>query len=412
MTDARQDGLRVAYLFPYAPGAHDAKTYGFTELAERGVSVEVLDLSALVMRGRPETTSTGAGVPAARVRDMRDLDERLAHMSGVVFVDYVAGLSEPSPEAERVLRALGTHGLPYVIVSAAALPPPVPPRDARERFRKLAVRMRQALDPRSLARFVSRRARRLVSGPRPLQLPARVFSGHSPALEAYMARMQLPTDRVVWINSFDYDEYVRFLRERAGEPVRPERIAVFVDEAASSHPDFAFLGTEWMAPTDAVYSASMRRLFDLVEERTGLRVVVAAHPRSDYASRPGFFGDREVVCGRTIELIAESSLVIAHGSTALSYAALLEKPTLLTVTAEMQRTPYAPQVIRIARGLGLEVVDVDDRRDLEAVSWDYERWPREGFAEYVRRYVRSPEAPVDLTTWEIVERGMRELSAE
>jgi len=232
-------------------------------------------------------------------------------------------------------------------------------------------------------------------------LPARVFAGHSEALESYLGRTRLPRSAVTWVTSFDYDAYLAYLAARGGEAPEVEPIAVFLDEDASGHPDFGLLADSAMQMSAEEYSASLRRLFDAVERKTGLRVVVAAHPRADYATRPGFFGERDVVSGATVDLVARSSMVIAHASTAVSFAAISDKPLIMVKTASMM-SGYDATVDRIAAGLALEPVCSDEPGVLDGLDWDYANWSRAGYSAYLERYVRSQDAPADRTTWEIV----------
>lgn len=397
---------RIAYLFPYAPGERDAEVYGMRSLTAAGFDVTVLDVSRLVgLAG--EAPPPPRGIAVVRFASGADLAAHIAGAGYALAFDYVAGLAEPSTGAEDVLRIAARGGLPLAIVSAAALPPQQGATGLSQATRRLRMRANQALDLRRLVGGLRRRARRALPGAFPPVRASLVFAGHSPVLEEYVRRTGMDPDRVVWLNSFDYDTYVAWLRDAGGRLPPRERIAVFIDEAASNHPDFEMLGTQSMRVTPAEYSASMRRLFDTLEERTGLRVVIAAHPRADYSTSPGFFGDREMVTGRTVDLLARSSAVVGHCSTALGFAALLEKPTLLVTTREMERSGYALQVERLGTALGLSRVNIDDGGALAAIDWDVETWPRAGFAEYVRRYVRAPEAPAGLSTWEIVAAELR-----
>ena len=388
----------LRFLFPFMPSQHDVERYGCAPLAEKGFEVQVLDLGPLVAPG-VTTPMLSLSVPVVRIDRFGDLEAIAADGAGLYF-DYLTGLTEPASTAAKVLKLVGVGGNEYVIVSGAPLPPAARPGTARQAAIRTVRRLAKTLDLHRLTEFLGRRLRRLV--PPAYSLPALVFSTHAPAVEAYLARTRLPMDRVRWMNSFDYDTYVEFMRRREDRLPKQTPTAVFLDEAASSHRDFEVLGETSLRIGDAEYGRAMRRFFDAVEARTSLQVMVAAHPHSDYDSRPGFFGEREVVVGMTLELLASAAIVIAHSSTAVGYAALLDKPTLVVKTRDMERTGYVLQVDGVARALGLDAVSVDDEAGLAGFDWDYARWPRDGFADYLYRYVRSPEVPADRTTWDIV----------
>jgi len=108
------------------------------------------------------------------------------------------------------------------------------------------------------------------------------------------------------------------------------RYAVFLDSNMVNHLD----APEGAYIMDAsVYFSKMRAAFDQIE-KTGIQVVVASHPTSDYTEQT--FGGRSVFRGITAELVKYSELVIAHQSTSISYAILFEKPLLLIKTDEME----------------------------------------------------------------------------
>ena len=67
--------------------------------------------------------------------------------------------------------------------------------------------------------------------------------------------------------------------------------------------------------------------FDSVEKTTGLKIIIALHPSSNYT--PATFGNRCMLMGKTAELIRDSEAVLAHCSNAINFAVLWNKPLLL-----------------------------------------------------------------------------------
>lgn len=386
-------------MYPYEPGAHESRVHGHALLRSRGFDVEALVLP--VLSGSPAMPPAVYARDDLRVTvapDESSLSAYLAEKADTsVFVDFLFGFSEPTFRGRYVLPAIVQAGGEYCVVPGGVLPPAAPSASLSQLRRRLAL----ATNPARLSDFVGRKVGRMLGATPVVPLPARVFAGHSEALESYLGRTRLPRSAVTWVNSFDYDAYLAYLAARGGEAPEVEPIAVFLDEDASGHPDFGLLADSAMQMSAEEYSASLRRLFDAVERKTGLRVVVAAHPRADYATRPGFFGERDVVSGATVDLVARSSMVIAHASTAVSFAAISDKPLIMVKTASMM-SGYDATVDRIAAGLALEPVCSDEPGVLYGLDWDYANWSRAGYSAYLERYVRSQDAPADRTTWEIV----------
>jgi len=170
--------------------------------------------------------------------------------------------------------------------------------------------------------------------------------------------------KTIAINLCDYDLYQEVARD--AKRVLPERYCVFLDNAQAHNPD---IGVEGMPYLDkARYYASLNGFFKLVEERFGLPVVIAAHPKSDYP--PELFEGRRILKSLTPELVKDADLVLCHHSTAIGYAVLARKPLLFFFTGEMG-TLYAETRIRPMRGfagcLGAPVLDADALRSSEEI---------------------------------------------
>lgn len=127
------------------------------------------------------------------------------------------------------------------------------------------------------------------------------------------------------LNHPDYEKYVEANLEKQ------EDYIVFADEYFPTHPDFhILLGYNAEQKDIEQYHYEMRRLFDFLENKLNKKVVIAAHPKSDY--KGGEFGFRDIIKNKTMNLIAKSSLVILHRSSSISYAVLADKPILITYT--------------------------------------------------------------------------------
>lgn len=394
---------RVVFILPLHLTDYDVEVLGFRQFAMRGLRVE-----ALVVPVMPRSSSSGPesveGFPVSYVGVPGALDQAIGERAAdSVFFDCAFGLGAPSLRGAPLYAALRAHRAVYCVVSAGALPPIPAPRGPAEKLWRIVSRASNLLSPRRAAEYFARKSL-LAFSPDALSQPApfRIYSGHSSILSAYLLRNGQSDSLVRWINSYDYDTYLGYVRSLEGATPASEPIAVFLDEAATSHRDFDLIGGKGLCLPEAEYSASMRRLFDAVERNTGLRVVVAAHPRSDYDNRPGFFGDRELVLGRTVDLVARSSFVIGHVSTAISYAVLFDKPLLLARTKEMTGSVYELGLAMMSDALSIRPLRVGSDSELDAADWDYPHWFRGAYGDYSSRYIHAPEAPAGMTTWEIV----------
>lgn len=391
---------RFVFMYPYEPGAYERRSRGIEQVRSLGFEVEILVVP--VLPGSPRLAAAVSHQDGIRVTvtpDEASLMSYLAEKAATsVFIDVLFGFSEPTLRGRFVLPSLARCAAVYCVVAGGALPP-VAPMDGQSRLKR---QLRLATSPARLADFLWRKVGGRLGLVPAVPRPVAVFASRSEPLESYLLRMGLDHSAVTRVNSFDYDVALDYLASHGGRFPESEPFAVFLDEDASGHVDFGLLAESSIRIDPAEYSASLRRLFDAVESNTGLRVVVAAHPRADYSAQPGFFGERDLVVGSTVDLVARSSMVIAHASTAVSFAAIADKPLMIVKTASMVASSYGSTVDRIARGLALEPVLSDEPGVLDNLNWDYVDWSRAGYPAYLERYVHSQDAPSNTSTWEIV----------
>ena len=151
------------------------------------------------------------------------------------------------------------------------------------------------------------------------------------------------------IHSLKYDEYLRSTQE---EPVLSEKYILFMDAGLAHLP--AVSGQPNSIDRDD-YLICMNRLFDQLEERYHLPVVIAAHPKSEYPENA--FRGRQAILYKTAALARYAEFVLCHYSTSIIDLVLQRKPivfmtsrdymksaskTILITTAEYARLLHAP----------------------------------------------------------------------
>jgi hypothetical protein len=165
--------------------------------------------------------------------------------------------------------------------------------------------------------------------------------------------------KIVPINSMDYDDYVKAI-------VLPERLvngryAVFLDIYLPYQKNNLQLNNlRAINPND--YFSACNHFFDIVERKFNVKVVIAAHPRSDYGDKT--FEGREIYRGVTPELVKDAEFVISHNSTSLSYAVLNLKPIIFIFTNEMnllyKNTMTMTLIYDVAAYLDANVYNIDE----------------------------------------------------
>ncbi len=199
--------------------------------------------------------------------------------------------------------------------------------------------------------------------------------------------------RIIWCHALDYDAYLALERQGAGTRRHPRGYAVFLDQYVPFHPDHLYDRNSARYDPDEYYS-TMVRFFDAFERRTGLRVKIAAHPRSKYEEKGDLFQGREAIRGECAELVRDAAVVLAHGSVALNFSVLYGKPVIF-MTLDMFRDTFLGSVIdEMALLLGKSPINISHppETDFEAEF----RYDRPKYERYRESFIKRKGTPQQL----------------
>lgn len=135
---------------------------------------------------------------------------------------------------------------------------------------------------------------------------------------------------VLPVNHFDYDNAL--VSDLTTTTLLNKEYCVFIDDFLPFHPDFKILGVQCLEPF--TYYDKMNRFFDRIEKELGVLVIISCHPKSDYINNP--YNGRMLFKYKTLDLIKKSKFVIAHASTAISFAVIYTKPIIFVYTNEIK----------------------------------------------------------------------------
>ncbi len=398
---------RLVFLVFWPVTHFEERRWHFDYLRNQGFEVEVFDLTYLLNREsilkHPVPHALHGGF-IRHINTYQELNDLLgAYAGNSLFVDYLVGPSDISLKTEKIFRLLKKHQARYTFISAGALPLPASTLGVAK---SLAAMMRRAVSPLKLWNFIASKLIVTLSKHELVYpLPFIIFGGHSEVLQRYISKRNIGKEKVIPTHSFDYDTYLYYRRSQDDKAVPTENICVFLDEAITHHSDFGILG---LKPINAEeYFSSINQFFDFVEKTTGLQVVIAAHPRSDYELMPDVFEGRSIIKGKTVELTAKSSMVVMHGSTSVSFAILFNKPVVSVKTADISANSYLNTLIdTMAAAIGVQPVNVDkDRLVPSLLNGNIDQ---KKYEAYLYKYIKSPEAE-DRLVWEIIASVIKKL---
>ena len=181
--------------------------------------------------------------------------------------------------------------------------------------------------------------------------------------------------------------------------------AVFLDEAFLDHPDFGVL--DLARPVTERYWAQLETFFEAVETKTGLRVIIAPHPKSS-GLIPEKSRSRMGAIGSTSQLVRDCRLVLCHASTSVSYAVLFRKPLLFVTTDEIERSHFGKPIARMSGCFARRRLNADrfTPDEIEIPPVDERK-----YRAYEAAYLRAPDA-IALSPWEFMRRHALSLPAE
>jgi len=168
---------------------------------------------------------------------------------------------------------------------------------------------------------------------------------------------------VICAHASDYDLY---LKEKATSP-RKSSTAVFLDGYMPFHINWTYANIDSPVKPENYYPL-LNRFFDRVEKELNFKVIIAAHPRSDYKNLIDYFKGRECVIGNTVKLVKEADLILSHHSAALNFANLFYKPVCFITTRELNQS-FKGASVRIMAGLfGKKPIFIDEDKKIDWTS--------------------------------------------
>jgi hypothetical protein len=350
---------------------------GCSEFAAAGYTVLAADLrGALGLPGNAKAASW-----ALTVNSMEELETLLADVSPA---DTVFVFAELYDRTRPLFRLLGRYAIRYCSVELGTLPLNL----LRSRKSALSIADYLALRTQDLISFLYR-ARvffRQVGSPRDYAGLGAPWLWLTAGTAVTPITSDLPS---AWravrkpVASFDS------LKAAAIDPSTSEDkpVAVFLDEAFCDHPDFEILDRSSPVTCERYWTA-LERMFRSIEIRLGLRVIVAPHPKARGVSSDAI---RARMCapGQTPQLVQESSFVLCHASTAVSFAVLFRKPLMFITTDELERSVYRYSIARMSSCFALKRVNAErfNAGDIVVPFVDERR-----YRAYERLFLRAPDA--------------------
>lgn len=191
----------------------------------------------------------------------------------------------------------------------------------------------------------------------------------------------------ILIHTLDYDIYLKVKNERAR--LIEDKYIVFIDESYVSHDDYPILGVDSPFRNAEDYYGPMRRLFDLLEEIYGYRIIIAEHPRAHYPDSK-MYGNREMINAQTARLIKDAEMVLCHTSTALDYVILFEKKFLVIYLDEIKKFyEWETYYIPLLKYLKIKALNISEDYNRERIEKTISFGTSNACQKYKQRFIKQ-----------------------
>jgi hypothetical protein len=386
---------RVIFFIEAPFNLRDYQRFGIELIEENGFYVEVWDFSPifrpeLVRKYIPPDTFYYKGLTV--FNDEIEVRKRLSDLSDS---DFIVSLISYDFKRLGIYRALSKSFADYLVFYSGGLPPANILKETWLEHLIEKVRCLTSLRHISVWKHLFMKLPLRCLGVK----PARFLLGGGNRCFTYHFPVSKKTE-VMQIHALDYDLY---LKERK-DPVVEEPIAVFLDEFFPFHPDYIILKRDSPVSADRYYSL-LNDFFDFIEEKTGLEVVIAAHPRSHYEKLPDYFNGRKCVRGRTINLVSKCRLVLSHSSTSLNFANLFYKPVIFITCSDLHKTYEEALIREMATWFGKKPVFIDKDYDIDLKS--ELTVSKRHYDNYRRAYIKVEDSK-DMFFWQVVSERLKQ----
>lgn len=245
---------------------------------------------------------------AVIISDIADLEKRIVEMetNPIIVTQYFTN--------KKIYETVKKHG-GYVI-----------------EINKVSFHM--DLRRRALKKFNTRTiARKLINSLKNLKNLKKSSNPYSILVDYSLNPLKMAEVNVGEFILMHHIKYDEFLQAKGEQPILEKRYMVFIDIYLPYLSDVLHKGKS-INPDK--YYESLNSLFERIENKYGLEVVIAPHPKAIYDETT--FDGRKIIFGKTANLICNSVGIITHDSTSNITAVLARKPIIFVYSEEMLTT--------------------------------------------------------------------------
>lgn len=362
---------------------HEIKTWELEVFLKYNAQIEVLDLSAILYpKNYTEIYSSDeksvGKFQSKKILSFKQLENYInKNTKQAIFVDFINGLGDINLNSEKIFRIFKKQKSKYIIIANGEIP----------RFNSLKLYSQTSSYRKLISKIINVLISKIILFLMRHEFiyakPSLIFTTKSDRLRDFVLERGLNKKSIVYINSHDFYKCKKnFFYQKD----KIENICVFLDESATDHPDYKILNLQ--PPNQKVYFNKMNLFFDLIEKKTNLRVVIAAHPRSNYRNNNPF-NLRNILYDKTPELVKKSRFVIAHMSTSVSFAVTMNKPIIFSeIPGLASNSKFNSYIKLFANLLGCKCLNLEKYENLSKNFFTFKP-NKDKYRKFTNKYIRA-----------------------
>ena len=374
--------LKIIFIVESKFNKRDFKRFGFKILKERGYEVHVWDFTYLLRINTYKKYTPPDPINYSLHRKIKSKDE-FYELLGDIGDNYVfVCMIGQNPGSKFIFDQLEVYKYHFGITYMGAIP-----YARNSTYKRIICSLTK---PARIIKIIKSRFRLF----RNKISPNFIITGGHVAYKT--AKSTYPNSRIISTHSFDYDLFLETETNSVEHKSFDDRkYADFLDEFVPYHPDYLNMGIEPDA-TPKIYFPEINKFFEKFEIYHDIRIVIAAHPRSNYSiNNQNPFNNREIVFGKTNELVKNSEFVITHASTAISFAILYRK-YLIFLKSSNYNNRFNNYIDSVAQYFNQSAFDISLDGELNLNIGVSERI----YSNYVNQYIKDKNTP-QKPAWEL-----------
>jgi len=396
--------IEIIYIFYCELSEGEPEKYGMDYFIKLGYKVQVWYCYPLIFSKYTRVDNPSTNIQCKVIDSHKMLKKLLTELpTKTIIIDQIVGLSHITFREQRIFRLLKLFNKPFLKIAVAPTPTYISNNNNNiDKKSNLSIKVKKIIQKlfinNPLIALSSRVIQYIQNNTNFYPTPVKIFSCESDILDNYCSRNNIDKKNIVPINTFDYDAYLDFINDDKKNRDYDDRTCVFLDNYQVGDPLAGYLG--WPIIDVENYYNSLNALFRKIEKELSLRVIIAAHPRSNNNNlNSELVEGRQITHGKTAELVARSKLVICHDTTSVSFPVLFKKPILIAATKDMNKFT----MMNIAEVLGIEIIQMDDEETMDRLDLRKLILHNANYKNYLHKYVKSKKAIPEKKIWEIVE---------